>query len=217
MCRRRTGKHVCFKIRLNSFFIRRYIRILLVDTSVGFFDVFSSRRFRCLRLTWLRRRLLLRSGALWTLRVRSFRPVAPIWNNVFVYLWREFLLRIDWLAPLQWQRELDFPFIHSLHFFFSCVRGVSTNNQRMLFLCVVIRVEGTWMIEWENKEVIYFNIEPPVLFCCQNGLWRYRSMLQSIGVSKNCQIILTEKQANVFFFLVASWCPHYLRPLHPFF
>lgn len=69
---------------------------------------------------------LLRSGALWTLRERqwSFRSVAPGWNIMFVYLWREFILLIHWLAPLQRLKEFDFLFIYSLHFS-SCGRVVS--------------------------------------------------------------------------------------------
>lgn len=68
----------------------------------------------------------LRSEALWTLRERQrpFRPMAPSWNIMFVYLWREFILLIHWLALLQRLKEFDFLFIYSLHFS-SCGRVVS--------------------------------------------------------------------------------------------
>lgn len=43
-------------------------------------------------------------------------PVAPSRNIMFVYLWREFILLIHWLALLQRLKEFDFLFIYSLHF-----------------------------------------------------------------------------------------------------
>lgn len=87
------------------------------------------------RLSWLRRRLLLRSAALWTLWERhwSFRPVSPCWNIMYVYLWREFILLIHWLALLQRLKEFDFLFIYSLHFP-SCGRVVSRVIPRENFL-----------------------------------------------------------------------------------
>lgn len=60
----------------------------------------------------------LRSGEHWTLRERHrpFGTVAPSWNIMFVYHWREFILLIHWLALLQRLKEFDFCFIYSLHF-----------------------------------------------------------------------------------------------------
>lgn len=46
-----------------------------------------------------------------------FRPAAPSWNIMFVYLQREFILLIHWLALPQRPKEFDFAFIYSLHFF----------------------------------------------------------------------------------------------------
>lgn len=67
----------------------------------------------------------LRSGEHWTLREwhRSFGTVAPSWNIMFVYHWRECFLLIHWLALLQRLKEFDFRFIYSRHFS-SCGREV---------------------------------------------------------------------------------------------
>lgn len=60
-------------------------------------------------------------------------PVAPSWNIMFVYLWREFILLIHWLALLQRLKEFDFHFIYPLHFSF-CGRVVSCVIPRENFL-----------------------------------------------------------------------------------